>query len=82
MKSHADGYTIAPAIRFAIVRMPFHSLDPKLISDADLQDSFVQQLVAIGLAMKTTRGWMRQPSVAERMTHHISALRSLVESVS
>ena len=82
VKHHSDGYTIASAIRFAVVRMNLQqSLDQELMRDADLESSLLLELRTIGLAMQTTQGWMRQPSVASRMSEHVAAILALTERI-
>jgi hypothetical protein len=56
-------------------------MDRKLLGEAQEQDRIVQQLFALGLAMKTTQGWLRQPTVAVRMANHVSSIRSIIEDI-
>jgi CheY-like chemotaxis protein len=82
VKHHSDGYTIASAIRFAVVRMDIqHSLDLQLMRDADVESSLLLELRAVILAMQTTQGWMRQPSVAMRMSEHVAAITAVTEKI-
>ena len=82
VKHHSNAYTIAGAIRFAIVRMNIQqSLDQELMQESDLQSGLFTELRNIGLAMQTTQGWMRQPSVASRMAEHVAAILALAERI-
>jgi DNA-binding response OmpR family regulator len=82
VKQHADGYLIARAIRFAVARMHLQSaLDDRAVHTFDLQHEIVQRLFGICLAMKSTEGWARQPSVAERIRDHRLELERVMEAI-
>ncbi|MEP6559727.1 MAG: response regulator [Nakamurella sp.] len=82
IKHRTDGYSIAAAIRFAIIRMEIQQAqDQKMLRTADLESGLFQELLTLGRAMQITHGWMRQPSVASRMSKHISAILAVTETL-
>ncbi|MET0864589.1 MAG: response regulator [Nakamurella sp.] len=82
VKQHSNSFSIASAIRFAVVRMDIQqSLDRQNANKATLESSLLQELLALGLAMQTTQGWMRQPTVSGRMAEHVSAISALTEKL-
>ena len=82
VKHHSDSYSIANAIRFAVVRMEIQqSQDRRMVARANADDDLYRELLALGPAMQTTQGWMRQPSVAGRMSEHVSSVLRITEKV-
>ena len=82
VKDHADGFLIGRAIRLAIVRMRLHlGTAQQTLHDQDRRDDIVKQLYAIGLGMKTTQTWSRQPTVAARISDHRLDLESVMQKI-
>lgn len=82
VKNHADGYLIGRAIRLAIVRMRLQlSVAQQSLHDQDRRDDIVKQLYAIGLGMKTTQTWSRQPTVAARISGHRLDLENVMQRI-
>lgn len=83
VKQHADGHAIARAIHLAVIRKRLQpALDQQVMHDLDLQDEVIQQLFAIGLAMRTTqRRSANQPEVAARIADHMYRLQQVVRQL-
>jgi DNA-binding response OmpR family regulator len=82
VKDHADGFLIGRAIRLAIVRMRLHlGTAQQTLHDQDRRDDIVKQLYAIGLGMKTTQTWSRQPTVAARISDHRHDLENVMQKI-
>lgn len=83
VKQHADGHSVARAIRFAVERKRLQSaLDLQALHDLDLHDDVIQRLFAIGLAMQTTqRSSAQQPAVAVRISDHMNDLQQVVQKI-
>lgn len=82
VKDHADGYLVGRAIRLAIVRMRLQlGVAQQTLHDQDQRDEIVKQLYAIGLGMKTTQTWSRQPTVAARISDHRLDLENVMHRI-
>ena len=84
LKQDSDGTGIVRAISFAVARMRLQlALDHEALHELDLTDDIIQQLFAIGLAMRTTqrRSAEQQPAVAARISDHVHELQQVVQQI-
>ena len=84
LKQDSDGQGIVRAIRFAVARMRLQlALDHEALHELELTDDLIQQLFAIGLAMRTTqqRSAEQQPAVAARIADHVHELQQVVQQI-
>ena len=84
LKQDSDGSGIVRAISFAVARMRLElALDHEALHELDLTDDLIQQLFAIGLAMRTTqrRSAEQQPAVAARIADHVHELQQVVQRI-
>ena len=84
LKQDSDGQGIVRAIRFAVARMRLQlALDHEALHELELTDDIIQQLFAIGLAMRTTqqRSADQQPAVAARIADHVHEPKQVVQQI-
>ena len=84
LKQDSNGQGIVRAIRFAVARMRLQlALDHEALHELELTDDVIQQLFAIGLAMRTTqqRSAEQQPAVAARIADHVHELKQVVHQI-